>query len=92
MMISSNSYVFQNGNLNQVTSLVSGLKSQSKDSDYLSRYNIILFNCLEHNQEEIAIYLIQQGMNTNIFKQVCKINFFSQNHKLIQKFDINLDI
>lgn len=85
MMISSNSYIFQNGNLNQVTSLVSGLKSQSKDSDYLSRYNIILFNCLEHNQEEIAIYLIQQGMNTNTFKQVCKIFFFPQNHKLIQK-------
>ncbi|XP_063433311.1 uncharacterized protein LOC134715207 [Mytilus trossulus] len=66
------STAIKNGNLNQVSSLVSGLKSQSKDTDYLSRYNIILFNCLEHNQEEIAIYLTQQGMNTNIFKQYDK--------------------
>jgi hypothetical protein len=46
------------------------MKSQSKDVDYLNRYNIVLFICLDYNQEDIALYLINQGMDVHIFKQV----------------------
>ncbi|XP_048737125.1 uncharacterized protein LOC125652169 isoform X2 [Ostrea edulis] len=35
----------------------------------LNRYSHVLFDCVDKGQEDIAVYLIEQGMNTGIYKQ-----------------------
>jgi len=66
------SSAIQKGNLDKVTSLVSGLKSHSKDLDYFNKYNNFLFTCLDVDQEDIAVYLIKEGMDVDVFKQYDK--------------------
>lgn len=36
----------------------------------LNRYSHVLFDCVDKGQEEIAVFLIEQGMDTTIYKQV----------------------
>lgn len=36
----------------------------------LNRYSHVLFHCVDNGQEEIAVFLIEQGMDTTIYKQV----------------------
>lgn len=36
----------------------------------LNRYSHVLFDCVDNGQEEIAVFLIEQGMDTTIYKQV----------------------
>ncbi|XP_061174059.1 uncharacterized protein LOC133183117 [Saccostrea echinata] len=35
----------------------------------LNRYSHVLFDCVDKGQEDIAVYLIEQGMDTRIYKQ-----------------------
>lgn len=41
------------------------------DKGDINRYANILFDCVDTNRQHIAVYLIQQGMRTDIYKQVC---------------------
>lgn len=57
---------FQHDNVTGVEELVLGLT----DKGDINRYANILFHCVDTGRQQIAVYLIQQGMRTDIYKQV----------------------
>lgn len=55
----------QIGNLEKVKKLVTRYKSRGD----IKRYSFYLFDSIDHGHDEIAMYLILQGMNTDVYKQ-----------------------
>ncbi|XP_052276622.1 uncharacterized protein LOC127875909 isoform X2 [Dreissena polymorpha] len=60
----------ESGDLETVKSLVTGLKSIGD----VSRYSVILFDCLDKRAVEIAEFLILNGFETNVYKQYTECN------------------
>lgn len=49
-----------------VTRLVSGLKEHGE----VKRFNSVLFDCVDQRREDIAIFLLRNGFQCDIYKQV----------------------
>lgn len=56
----------QNNDVLKIKELVKGVLKYGN----LNRYSHVLFDCVDNGQEEIAVFLIEQGMDTTIYKQV----------------------
>lgn len=56
----------QNNDILKIKELVKGVLKYGN----LNRYSHVLFDCVDNGQEEIAVFLIEQGMDTTIYKQV----------------------
>lgn len=56
----------QNNDILKIKELVKGVLKYGN----LNRYSHMLFDCVDNGQEEIAVFLIEQGMDTTIYKQV----------------------
>nr|XP_022329606.1 uncharacterized protein LOC111128325 [Crassostrea virginica] len=52
-------------NLPRIKELVKGVLKYGN----LNRYSQVLFDCIDNGQDDIAVYLIEQGMETTIYKQ-----------------------
>lgn len=63
--LASFSSAIQKGDLETVKSLVSGLRAFGD----MSQFSKSLFECIDHNQIEIAKFLIMAGFKTDIYKQ-----------------------
>ena len=61
----------QKGELSQVQQLIEGLKQKGD----INRYTDVLFQCIDMGKQNIAVYLIRNGMRTDIYKQVISITF-----------------
>jgi hypothetical protein len=65
--------LLQKGDVLGVEDLVVGLA----DKGDINRYANILFHCVDTGRQHIAVYLIQQGMRTDIYKQVTPLVFYT---------------
>lgn len=57
------------GNLENVKKLVTRFKSRGD----IKRYSNYLFDSIDNGHDEITMYLIVQGMNADVYKQVNNI-------------------
>ncbi|XP_011424648.3 uncharacterized protein [Magallana gigas] len=55
----------KNNDILKIKELVKGVLKYGN----LNRYSHVLFDCVDKGQEEIAVFLIEQGMDTTIYKQ-----------------------
>ncbi|KAK3098158.1 hypothetical protein FSP39_016760 [Pinctada imbricata] len=56
----------KNKHIHRISELLSKLRCYGN----INRYNDVLFDCVDNGEEDVAIHLIQEGMDTNIFKEV----------------------
>ncbi|XP_071118626.1 uncharacterized protein [Haliotis cracherodii] len=56
--------------LDMVTRLVSGLKEHGE----VKRFNSVLFDCVDQRREDIAIFLLRNGFQCDIYKQFKQCN------------------
>lgn len=56
----------QNNDILKIKELVKGVLKYGN----LNRYSHVLFDCVDKGQDEIAVFLIEQGVDTTIYKQV----------------------
>lgn len=69
----------QRGDLAGVEELVLGLT----DKGDINRYANILFDCVDTGRQRIAVYLIRQGMRTDIYKQVVVVTSWTKQFLII---------
>ncbi|KAL3866692.1 hypothetical protein ACJMK2_043973 [Sinanodonta woodiana] len=74
------------GDIKKVSELIKGLQMSNGN---INRFAKVLFDCLDYNQHDIALFLIQSGMRTDIYKEY-KSRVLSLTERAIELNNINV--